>query len=269
MKKIFNTPLATIALFEFYENIRNKWLLIYALSFLLFSGIITYIGASDPLQASASLLNLVLLLVPLFSLVFGSLSFAESLPFHEMLVSLPISRRDIFLGKWIGLGVGLSLSFLLGMGLGSLLQMNLSQTGFGSYTLLLLLGVLLTFVFLSIAFWVVNVVRKKELVFGWMLLLWFFFFILYDALVFGVVLLFGDYPLEGPMLLMTFLNPIDLSRVILLLKIDLSAMMGYSGALFQKYLGNFFGMALGLTALGLWIFIPTFFGLKRFQKRDL
>jgi len=269
MQKIKTNPIVMIALFEFFENIRNRWLFVYGFSFLLFGGLITYVGASNPLQASASLLNLILLLVPLFSLVFGSLSFSESLPFHEMLVSLPLTRSDIFIGKWLGLGVGLSLSFLIGMGFGSLLQMNISAQGFADYFFLLLLGVLLTFVFLGLAFLGVNLVRKKEMIFGGMLLIWFFFFILYDVLVMGVALLFGNYPLEWPMLFLVFLNPIDLVRVILLLKMDLSAMMGYSGAVFQKYLGDTMGITLGLGVLGLWIAIPFWLGLRRFQKKDL
>ena len=269
MKKLLHSPTMTIALFEFFENIRNKWLLVYGCAFLLFSGLITYLGATDPLQASASLLNLVLLLVPLFSLVFGCLSFSEALPFHETLVALPISRTSIFIGKWLGLGIGLNLSFLLGMGLGSLLQLNLSQKGFGDYALLLFLGGLLTFVFLSISFLVANLARKRELIFGWMLLLWFFCFILYDVLIMGVVSFFGNYPLEKPMLAFVFLNPIDLARVMLLLKIDLSAMMGYSGAIFQKYLGNTLGIGVGGLALLLWIAIPTWMGLRTFKRRDL
>lgn len=259
----------TIAFFEFHENIRNRWLFIYGLSFLIFGGLITYLGAADPLRASASLLNLVLLLVPLFSLVFGSLSFSESLSFHEVLVALPITRRDIFLGKWLGLGTGLSLSFLLGMGIGSLLQMNVAQAGFDSYALLLLLGVLLTFVFLSVAFLVVNLAKRRELIFGWMLLLWFFAFVLYDVLLMEIVLLFGDYPLELPMLFLVLLNPVDLARVILLLHIDLSAMMGYSAAIFQKILGHKTGIGIGSLVLLLWAFIPFWLGLKSFQKRDL
>src|SRR3989338_6417931 len=192
MHRFKNSAVGVIALFEFRENIRNRWLFIYGLSFLVFGAFITYLGTADPLRASASLLNLVLLLVPLFSLVFGSLSFSEALSFHEVLVALPITRRDIFLGKWLGLGTGLSVSFLTGMGLGSLLQMNIAQTGFGCYALLLLLGVLLTFVFLSVAFWMVNIAKRRELIFGWMLVLWFFAFVLYDVLVMGIVLLFGD-----------------------------------------------------------------------------
>ncbi len=262
-------PFMTIAWFEFRENIRNTWLAIYGASFLVFSALITYAGANEPLQASASLLNLVLLLVPLFSLVFGSLSFSESLPFHEILVALPLQRRSIYWGKWIGLGLGLSLSFLMGMGLGSLLQLNPTQQGFGGYFLLLALGVLLTFIFLGLAFLVVNLARRRELIFGWILLAWFGFFVAYDAMVVGIVLLFGDYPLEGPMLTLVFLNPIDLVRVMLLLHMDLAAMMGYSGAIFQKYLGQQTGLLTGGLALLLWIWLPAWLGLKSFERKDL
>lgn len=269
MDRIKRSPAAAIAFFEFHENIRNRWLAVYGLSFLLFSGLIVYLGSADPLRASASLLNLVLLLVPLFSLVFGSLSFAEALPFHSVLVALPVTRRDIFLGKWLGLGTGLSLSFLAGMGAGSLLQMNVAQAGFGGYFLLLGLGVFLTFVFLGIAFWVANAARRRELVFGWMLLLWFFVFVLYDALVMGIVLIFGDYPLEYPMLLFVLLNPVDLARVLFLLSTDLSAMMGYSGAVFQKMLGSTAGLLVGGACLLSWILLPFWAGLGSFKKRDL
>ena len=126
-------PLWSILYFEFRENIRNKWLFIYGLSFFLLCGIILYVGASDPLQASGSLLNLVLLLVPLFSFVFGSLSFTGSLPFSEVLIAQPVTRRAIFFGKWLGLSLGLSSSFVIGMGFASLFQFNLSQRGFLSY----------------------------------------------------------------------------------------------------------------------------------------
>lgn len=261
--------LRSILYFEFRENIRNKWLLIYGLSFFLLCSAILRLGASDPLQASGSLLNLVLLLVPLFSFVFGSLSFTDSLPFSEILIAQPLSRRAIYGGKWLGLCLGLSASFLLGMGLASLFQFNAEQGGFGSYFFLLWLGVLLTFAFVSLAFLLANLLRKRELIFGWVLLFWFAFYVLYDLMVMGVALIFGDYPLQIPMLLLMFLNPIDLARVLLLMQMDLSAMMGFSGAVFKKYLGHASGMALGSFVLLLWIALPAYWGLKRFEKKDL
>lgn len=262
-------PMITIALFELYESLRNKWLLVYGFAFFIFSALLTYMGAADPLRASASLLNLVLLLVPLFSLLFGSISFSESHSFQEILISLPLSRRDIFFGKWIGLGSGLNLSFLAGMTLGSLLQMNKQQQGFTDYLTLLCLGIFLTFVFLSLSFCLVNLIKKKEQLFGSVLLLWFFFFVVYDLLIMGVVSFFGSYPLEYLVLSFVCLNPIDLARVILLLKMDLSAMMGYSGAFFQKFLGGGVGIAIGVFCLLLWTVLPVWLGLILFKKKDL
>lgn len=269
LKKIWHSPLVTIAVFEFYENIRNKWLFIYGLTFLVLSALIIYLGITDPLQAAGSLLSLVLLLVPLFSLVFGSISFSESLSFVETLVSQPISRSDIYIGKLLGLGAGLTLSFILGMGIGTSFQIGTFEAGLGNYILLLALGCLLTLIFLSLAFCLATIVRKRELLFGWVLLAWFGCFVLYDLVVVGVVLLFGDYPLEIPMLVLVFFNPIDLARVILLVHSDLSAMMGYSGAVFQKYLGQGWGVGLGVGAMVLWSLIPAVLGLSFFKRRDL
>lgn len=266
---LMHYPLLTIARFEFFENVRNKWLAIYALAFFAFTGLITYMGGSDPLSASMSLLNLVLLSVPLFTMMFGSISFTESLPFHDVLIAQPISRRDIYLGKWIGLGGGLSASYVIGMGLGLLFTINFSGSGIKSAVLLLFLGVLLTLAFLGIAFYVVNVLSKREVIFATVLVLWFVFFILYDLLVMAVAVVFEDYPLAWPMLMMVCFNPIDLVRLILLLQTDASAMMGYSEAIFQKYLGSGVGIAIGTTCLLLWIAIPTWRGLRRFERKDM
>jgi Cu-processing system permease protein len=269
MKTFNSKPLFTIAWLEFRETVRHKWWLLYGFSFFALSSLIFYLGAQEPLQASASLLNLVLLLVPLFSLIFGSISFSESLPFQEILVALPISRAEIFFGKWIGLSLGLASAYLLGMGLSAVLYFSNLQTGILSYVFLICLGILLTAVFVSIAFLLSNILRRKELVFGTRLLVWLFFFVLYDVIVMQVVLFFGDYPLEIPMITMVFLNPIDLARIMLTLQMDLSAMMGYSGALFQKYFGGTLGITIGGCAMLIWSALPAYLGYLCFNRKDL
>lgn len=268
-KKKNSSPVFTIFLFELFENIRNKWLILYAASFLVFSLCFYYLGTSDPLRVSASMMNLVLLIVPLFSLIFGGISFSESMSFHEILSTFPISRRDIFLGKWFGLVFGLSASFLTGMSIGSLFWSLFTGEDSSTYIVLLLTGVILTAVFVSISFCVVNFVKKKETTFGIMLILWFFLFVLYDLLVMWIVALFQDYPLSGLVFTLINLNPIDLARVILLLKINLASMMGYSAALFKKFLGGNLGLLIGFCALGFWIIIPLFIGIRVFKNKDL
>lgn len=261
--------LVTIVRFEFYENIRNRWLILYGLFFLVFCVLILYLGGSSPGQAAGSLLSLVLLIIPLFSLIFASVSFSNSLSFMEILLTHSVSRTELYLGKWLGLGAGLSLSFVLGLGVGSVLNMNLSGAGFGGYFLLLGLGVYLTFIFTGLAFLIVNYAARKETVFVLALAVWLFFFVLYDLLVLGVVVLFGDYPLEGPVLVLAVLNPIDLARIVLTLQMDLSALMGYTGALLRLYLGGAGGIAVAFFCLSLWVLVPLFLGLRRFLRRNL
>ena len=71
------------------------------------------------------------------------------------------------------------------------------------------------------------------------------------------------------MILLTALNPVDLGRIMILLQLDISALMGYTGALYQKFFGSGYGMAFSVVLQFLWILIPMLFALKIFRKKDL
>ena len=101
------------------------------------------------------------------------------------------------------------------------------------------------------------------------LLLWFYFALLYDALVLFLMFLLADYPLEKAMLAFIALNPIDLGRVVVLLQMDISALMGYTGALFRELLGTGWGLGLAVLALLLWVFVPIALAVRVFRKKDL
>lgn len=264
----FNTTLI-VSQFEFFEHFRNRWIIAYGILFLLLANLILYLGGANPLQASGSLLSLVLLLVPIFSLIFGSISFTESLPFMELMTAQPVSRRAIYLGKYLGLSSSLSLSFLLGMGSAVLMRVNSNDHGIGTLTILLLLGIILSFVFVSISFFLSNLSTRKEIVFGLALTAWFYFFILHDLIMFSIVVNFGDYPLESLIFTMSALNPIDIVRVILTLQMDLSSLMGASGAIMNKFFGGVGGMLFGMFMLLLWTTLPLILGIKIFTKKDL
>lgn len=254
--------------FEFFEHFRNRWLILYGLSFLVLASLIIYVGGANPLQASASLLSLVLLLVPIFSLIFGSISFTETLPFMELMTAQPVSRRDVYFGKFLGLGSSLSLSFVLGMGIAALMRMNTEDHGMTTFAILLVLGVLLSFLFVSIAFLLANLSLRKEVVFGSALSLWFYFFVLHDFIMMGLVVSFSDYPLESLVFTMSILNPIDLTRALLTLQMDNSSLMGASSAVMNRYLGGTTGIVFGLFMLFVWIVIPLIAGVKLFHRRD-
>ena len=271
MNRILNfsqRPLWIVLRSEVSESIRNKWLLIYGSSFLVFSSLINYQGISQTGQTVVSLLNLVLLIIPLFSMLFGAVSLAESLPYMELALVHGASRKELFLGKYLGLGCGLAISFFIGsfMGLIPFLD-SLEYIGF--ILLLLFLGCLLNYIFLGIAFILSIFLSKKEIVLAAALLIWFYFYVLYDIIVMGGIILFRDYPLEIPILIMVFLNPLDLVRVILLLNMDLSAIMGIGTASVKNVLGNVYGMLGACLVLFVWAWLLFRISLRKFILKDL
>jgi Cu-processing system permease protein len=68
---------------------------------------------------------------------------------------------------------------------------------------------------------------------------------------------------------MIALNPIDLGRVIVLLQMDVSAMMGYTGALMKDLLGSALGISAGAAVLLLWAALPLLASNWIFRHKDL
>lgn len=245
-----------------FDVLRSKVVIVYSLFLMLFTFGIIYLG-NDVSKATISLLNIVLLLVPLISIIFGTMYFYNLKEFKELLLSQPVSRTSIILGEYLGLSSSLALSFLIGIGL------PLAFSGFSSDNLyLLMVGVLLTFIFVGLAFFSSVITNDKVKGMGISLFIWFYFSIIFDGIVLAILFAFDDYPLEKVMLGLTFLNPIDLARIIVLLKLDISILLGYTGAVYNKFFGTGLGMSLSIIFLLLWALIPTLASIKIFSKKD-
>jgi Cu-processing system permease protein len=93
--------------------------------------------------------------------------------------------------------------------------------------------------------------------------------LIYDGFLLWFVYAFSDYPLEKITLALIALNPVDLARVIMLLQLDISALMGYTGAFYKDFFGSNTGIALSTTILCLWIVVPFTIALRVFTKKDL
>jgi len=100
-------------------------------------------------------------------------------------------------------------------------------------------------------------------------LLWFYFALIYDGLILLILFAFSDYPLEKLTLVLSALNPVDLGRIFIMLKMDVSALMGYTGALYQDFFGSFMGMLFTTGIMFLWAIIPLLGALRTFKKKDL
>ncbi len=102
--------------YTFYDTLRSWWAILYFLFFALVTGGLMYFSA-DFARSAASILNVILFIVPLVSIVFGIMYYYNSREFALLLMAQPLKRSQLFLGQYLGLAGSLSLSFLLGMGL--------------------------------------------------------------------------------------------------------------------------------------------------------
>ncbi len=135
--------------------------------------------------------------------------------------------------------------------------------------ILLISGLLLTLTFVSLAFLAAVITRDKAKGIGVALVIWFYFALVYDGLVLGILFSFSDYPLEKAMLILTALNPTDLARIMVLMKMDISALMGFTGAVFQDFFSTYYGLLIALGVLLLWVVWPVALSTRIFSRKDL
>jgi Cu-processing system permease protein len=245
------------------DILRNRIVLLYTLLLLIVSFSV-FMLEDNAAKGMLSLLNVVLIIVPMMSLVFSTIYYYNSAEFIELLLSQPLRRRSIWLSLFAGLSGAMALSVLLGIGIAVLLY---QRTVAG--LMMVLVGVVLSVIFVSIALLAAVRTRDKAKGIGKAILLWLFWSLIYDGLVLFLLFQFSEYPLEKPMIGLSFLNPIDLARILILLKMDVSALMGYTGAVFKSFFGTAPGMLLSGFILLLWVIIPLLFSIRYFNRKDL
>jgi len=252
-----------IAKYVVYDILRNRFVLAYML-FMLVVSMSFFNLESDATKGMMSLLNIVLIVLPLVSIVFATIHLYNSYEFMELLLAQPLTRSDIFLGEYLGMASSLCIAYGVGVGIPVFLYDGTLKGG-----TLVLCGLLLTLTFVSLAFLATVMARDKARGIGIALLLWFFCTILYDGIVLMGMFAFSDYPLEKAVIGLAFLNPVDLARIAMLMQLDVAALMGYTGALFQHFFGSGTGAGLSLVALLLWIVWPLWLAVRIFRKKDI
>jgi len=252
-----------IARYTLLDLLYNRVTLFYTL-FLMGVSVVVFNLDDNVSKGILSLVNIILLIVPLVSIVFATIHMYNSAEFIELLLARPIQRTRILFGHFVGISTALSTAFLIGIGLPVLLYAP-SATGIT----LIAAGWMLTLSFVSIAMLASVSTRDKARGIGIAILLWFLFTMIYDGFVLWILFAFNDYPLEKPVLVLTALNPVDLARIVLLLRIDISAFMGYTGALYKDYFGTAKGMIITTSVLLCWIIIPMLLAVRRFKSRDI
>lgn len=252
-----------IVQFVLTDILRNKIVLAYTIFLAVLSWSVFNLEDSSN-KGLLTLLNVVLLVVPLFSILFSTIYLYNSSEFIELLVSQPVIRAQIWKSLYLGLGISLVLAFVVAAGVPLLLFTELYQA-----LLLIVTGSLISLVFISIACLAAIASRDKAKGIGIALLVWLYFALLFDGIVLFLLFQFSDYPIEKPMVMFSATSPIDLVRIVNLIQLDASAMMGYTGAIFKNYFGAVGGLSISLVILLIWMVLPFWWSLRIFKRKDL
>lgn len=242
--------------YSIFDLLRSRWSYVYFLFYLVLGFVLLFLN-NDVSKAVITLMNIIVVLTPLIGTIFGIMYFFNSREFSELLLAQPLKRSTIFIGQYIGVSLSLTLSLVLGLGIPFIAYGLFQSSNIFSFLSLLLVGAFLSFIFVALSFNIALANENKIKGFGFAILMWLFFAIVYDGIFLISLVVFQDYPLDKFALFASMLNPIDLSRIMILLKLDISALLGYTGAVFQRFFGTNSGMLISIGILLAWVLIPV------------
>lgn len=253
--------------YSFFDLIRSRWSYVYFLFYLVLGFVLLFLN-NDVSKAVITLMNVIIVLTPLIGTIFGVMYYYNSKEFTELLLAQPINRNKIFMGQYLGISVSLTLSLVLGLGIPFVFYGLTMSSAIFDFGLLLVTGTFLNFIFVALAFNIAVSNENKIKGFGYAILMWLLLAVIYDGLFLIALVYFDDYPLDKFALIAAMFNPIDLSRILILLKLDISALMGYTGALFKQFFGTNLGLLSSLSVLSLWVVLPIWRMNRKLKRKD-
>jgi Cu-processing system permease protein len=267
------TQIFTVAGKEFRDRIRNRWVLAVALVFAVFSLVIAYFGGAQQGAVGfrsieftiASLVSLVIYLIPLIALLLGfdAIVGERERGSLDLLLSLPITRLELLMGKYLGLAAALTLSTLVGFGLVAvLLYQHISWAGLYHYIGFMVSSVLLGLAFLSMAVLMSVIARDRTRASGLAIAMWFFFVLVFDLLLLGILVGTGGRFGGDAFAWLLLLNPADVFRILNVFSLDDVRTLYGLASIVPPSLGS--PAVMGSVMLA-WIVLPLALARWRFK----
>jgi len=284
MKLINPKSIYTISKKEFMDNIRNKWIIAMIIIFLLLTILSSYLaggqsGGEDSFggmeDTVVTLLSISTLLIPIIAIMLGysTISGEAESGSLSIVLSYPIKRIEVLLGKLFGLSAVLIFSNIIGFGVGGvIIALSVGSSEGLSFLLFIFLTSLLGVVYLSLSICISSICKKRVTSIAGGLLI-FFWAMIFGMIIFGLLLASGisleqflTPGFEYPDWLFTavFFSPGDLYQVTVMKGFGLSQAFGFSME-FPEY------MSLGLLVFAqfIWLIIPMIIAYRFLKKRDI
>lgn len=275
-----STIIWTLAEKELRDALRNRWFALYTIAFVVLALAFSYlalagagiVGFAGFGRTAASLINLVLLIIPLMALTVGAQSLAGEQERNTLayLLAQPITRAEIFIGKYIGLMLSLLASLALGFGISGLV-MTLNGAGATEpqlYVRLVLLAFLLSLTMLSTGFCISALTNRPSVAVGIGLFLWLLFIFFGDLGVMGTAIALR-VPIDN-LFWLSLINPLQVFKTAAILNIHTSLdILGPAGIYATQHYGaRLLWILIGVLVL--WVIVLAAAAYTRFAtKGDL
>lgn len=270
----------SVAKKEFLDNYRNKWIVAVAAIFLILTLVISYfstrgdVGWKDLDVTIGGMMSLVQFLVPIIALI---LSYATIVGEKEkgslsLLLSYPVKRDEVILGKFLGLSSVLAVATLIGFGVsGLIIAINVKDVRWGDYFIFILSSILVGIVYIALAILVSSILKKRSTALGMAIFMWFLFAMIWNIILFGILVgsygfdVIGDENWVGPnwYYVGSIINPLTAFSILVALNV------GPISADIAGDLPSFYTTGLSLLILFLWIILPLIIAFITFNKKDL
>ena len=275
------TPLGVVRLVarkEVRDALRSRWFQLYAAGFAILALALSRLSLGEATggglagfgRTAASLVNLVLLTVPLMGLTLGAGSLAGERERGTLatLLAQPVTRTEVLVGKYLGLGLALGAALAAGFGLAAVfIALGGGGAAAGAYGLLLGLALLLALAMLALGLVISAAARRTTAATGAALFTWLGLVFLGDLGLMGTALTMR-LPV-ATLLLLAVLNPIEAYRIAAIQAITGSVdVLGPAGAYAARTLGDALMPALA-GMLVLWTVVPLSVAALLFNRRSI
>jgi len=248
-----------IARQEFALHRRNRWVVSFAVLFTTLSLAVAYFGMITSGYT------------PLFALLLGVFSFLTHREYLEILATQPVSRRQILLGKYLGLLISVLAAAALGFGLpGAIISASIGFEGAGTYLLVVGFSCLLAAIFTGLSVLIALLAGRRPVALGVAIAVWIFFELVYGLLMLATTLYLPPNVAKNVLLVGLGGNPVDVVRVLCLLQVGGPPLFGPAGATLIKLTGSATAAtAIGLAIIAAWIVVPLVISVWVFKRQDL
>lgn len=273
--------LGLTARLELAQALRSRWTQIFAAVFGALALAVAasgYVlsggqGVQDFARTAASLVQLVLLLVPLTALLLGVLALTPERGAAELLYSQPVGRGTLLLGRLLGLFEALAAAQAVGFGAaGALIFVRAGEEGVGGFLLLVLFSLTLTAIFLGLAALVAagGAARGRARALAVALVVWFATVLLYDVVALALASTLRSGTASRLLIVSVLLNPVDTVRTGALLAAEGSTAFGAASLAFFRFTRGGVGASLAIAgSLLVWLVVPTWLAARRLARADL